>query len=103
MTPADESDLSPEDQNMIQNLRGNILAIATSLQLNTRHESGTLQHWKNLYHDKKVILMSGEDLGVAKVHLDSASHVFVTVGASTFPVGHLQGLVDACSLLVVDS
>jgi hypothetical protein len=103
MTPENESDLPPEDQNIIQNLRSNILAITTSLQLMTRHESGTLQNWKNLYQDKKVTLMSGADLGVAKIHLDSASHVFVTVGGSTFPVGHLQALVDAGSLLVVDS
>lgn len=99
----EESKLPQEDQKIIQNLRGNILAITTSLQLMTRHESGTLQNWKDLYQDKTVVLMSGEDLGVVSVHLDSSDHVFASVGGSTFPVGHLQALVDAGSLSVVDS
>ncbi len=91
------------DEEIIEQFRSKIDAVTTSLQLNTRHPSDTLNHWKDLFHDKRVITKMGESLGTVNVHLDPTSHVFVSVGGSIFPIGHLQALVDAGSLSVAAS
>ncbi|MBN8458090.1 MAG: hypothetical protein J0M04_09640 [Verrucomicrobia bacterium] len=95
--------MNTEDEELIKKFQDSLTAITTSLQLNTRHPKDTIESWKKRYQDKMVKIENGEDLGVAKIHLDPADHVFVSVGGSTFPVGHLQALVDAGSLSVVDS
>jgi hypothetical protein len=91
------------DTEIIQQFQRSIDAITTSLQLSTRHHKGSIESWKTKFHGKRISSKAGEVLGVVDVHLDPTNHVFVSVGGSTFPVGHLQAMVDAGSLSVVDS
>lgn len=91
------------DEELIKQFKNNLDAISASLQLNTRHHKDSIESWNTKFHGKRIQSSVGEDLGVASIHLDPTGHVFVSVGGSTFPVGHLQALVDVGSLAVVDS
>ena len=81
----------------------NINDLIATLQNNTKHYKDTKSSWDTKFQGKRIKTTDGQDHGTIRVHLDDSDHVVVTVGASTFPVGHLQALVDVGSLSVADS